>query len=176
MNGPDLAQYIRDVPDFPKSGILFKDITTLLKEPTAFREAVDRLAAPFEAAGVDVVVGMESRGFIFAAPLAYKLDAGFVPVRKLGRLPAEAVQVSYDLEYGHNTLELHRDAIQPGQRVLIVDDLLATGGTVLATMKLVEQLKGKVVGLAFLIELLYLNGRRNLVDPPPIVSLIQYGD
>lgn len=176
MNGPDLAQYIRDVPDFPKSGVLFKDITTLLKEPTAFREAVDRLAAPFESVDVDVVVGMESRGFIFAAPLAYKLDAGFVPVRKTGRLPAEAVQVSYDLEYGHNTLELHRDAIQPGQRVLIVDDLLATGGTVLATMKLVQQLGGKVVGLAFLIELLYLNGRRNLIDPPPIVSLIQYGE
>lgn len=176
MKGPDLAQYIRDVPDFPRSGILFKDITTLLKEPTAFREAIDRLAAPFESDGIDVVVGMESRGFIFAAPLAYKLDAGFVPVRKTGRLPAEAVRVSYDLEYGHNTLELHRDGIQRGQRVLIVDDLLATGGTVLATMKLVEQLGGKVVGLAFLIELLYLNGRQNLIDPPPIVSLIQYGE
>lgn len=170
----DLAQYVRDVPDFPKEGVLFKDITTLLKEPTAFREAVDRLAAPFENEGVDVVVGMESRGFIFAAPLAYRLDAGFVPVRKMGRLPAESVQVSYDLEYGHNTLELHKDAIQPGQRVLVVDDLLATGGTVLATTNLVEQLGGKVVGLAFLIELRYLNGRENLVDPPPIVSLIQY--
>ncbi|MGH2457410.1 MAG: adenine phosphoribosyltransferase [Chloroflexota bacterium] len=176
MNGPDLASYIRDVPDFPKPGVLFKDITTLLKDPTAFREAVDRLAAPFESIAVDVVVGMESRGFIFAAPLAYKLDAGFVPVRKTGRLPAEAVRVSYDLEYGHNTLELHRDAIQLGQRVLIVDDLLATGGTVLATIDLVEQLGGKVVGLAFLIELRYLNGRRNLVDPPPIVSLIEYGE
>jgi len=175
MENLDLAQYIRDVPDFPRAGILFKDITTLLKDPTAFREAIDRLAAPFEADGVDVVVGMESRGFIFAAPLAYKLDAGFVPVRKLGRLPAESVQVSYDLEYGHNTLEIHRDAIQRGQRVLVVDDLLATGGTVLATIELIKQLGGEVVGLAFLIELLYLHGRRNLVDPPPIVSLIQYG-
>ena len=172
----DLSPYIRDVPDFPQPGILFKDITTLLKDPVAFREAVDRLAAPFDGEKVDVVVGMESRGFIFAAPLAYKLGAGFVPVRKSGRLPAEAVQVSYDLEYGHNTLELHKDAIQSGQRVLVVDDLLATGGTVLATVHLVEQLGGRVVGLAFLIELLYLNGRKNLVDPPPIVSLIQYGD
>lgn len=174
MKELDLAQYIRNVPDFPRQGVMFKDVTTLLKDPTAFREAIDRLAAPFDSEDVDTVVGMESRGFIFAAPLAYKLDAAFVPVRKLGRLPAEAVRVSYDLEYGHNTLELHKDAIEPGQRVLVVDDLLATGGTVLATMKLVEQLGGRVVGLAFLIELLYLNGRKNLPNPPPIVSLIQY--
>jgi adenine phosphoribosyltransferase len=175
LNTLDLAKYIRDVPDFPQPGILFKDITPLLRERDAFREVVDRLAAAFDDENVDVVVGMESRGFIFAAPLAYKLDAGFAPVRKLGRLPAESVQVSYDLEYGHNTLEMHVDAIKPGQRVLIVDDLLATGGTVLATMKLIDQLGGKVIGLAFLVELLYLNGRKNLVDPPPIVSLIQYG-
>jgi adenine phosphoribosyltransferase len=175
LNTLDLAKYIRDVPDFPQPGILFKDITPLLRERDAFREVVDRLAAAFDDENVDVVVGMESRGFIFAAPLAYKLDAGFAPVRKLGRLPAESVQVSYDLEYGHNTLEMHVDAIEPGQRVLIVDDLLATGGTVLATMKLIDQLGGKVIGLAFLVELLYLNGRKNLVDPPPIVSLIQYG-
>ncbi len=174
MSALELEKLIRDVPDFPRQGVLFKDITTLLKNPVAFREAVDRLCKPFEAQRVDVVVGMESRGFILAAPLAYKLGAGFVPVRKLGRLPAPSVRVSYDLEYGHNTLELHRDAIEPGQRVLVVDDLLATGGTVLATIKLVEQLGGTVIGLAFLIELLYLNGRQNLIDPPPIVSLIQY--
>jgi adenine phosphoribosyltransferase len=170
----DLEPLIRTVPDFPRAGVQFKDITTLLKDATAFRMSIDRLAAPFVDARVDVVVGMESRGFIFAAPLAYKLGAGFVPVRKLGRLPAESVRVSYDLEYGHNTLELHRDAIAPGQRVLVVDDLLATGGTVLATIRLVEQLGGEVVGLAFLIELRYLRGRENLNDPPPIVSLIQY--
>lgn len=174
MSALELEKLIRDVPDFPRQGVLFKDITTLLKNPAAFREAVDRLSKPFEGQRVDVVVGMESRGFILAAPLAYNLGAGFVPVRKLGRLPAPSVRVSYDLEYGHNTLELHRDAIEPGQRVLVVDDLLATGGTVLATIKLVEQLGGTVIGLAFLIELLYLNGRQNLVDPPPIVSLIQY--
>ncbi len=174
MSALDLESLIRDIPDFPRQGVLFKDITTLLKNPVAFREAIDRLTRPFEGKDVDVVVGMESRGFILAAPLAYNLGAGFVPVRKLGRLPAPAVRVSYDLEYGHNTLELHQDAIEPGQRVLVVDDLLATGGTVLATIKLVEQLGGTVIGLAFLIELLYLNGRQNLVDPPPIVSLIQY--
>ena len=174
MDTRDLADYVRTVSDFPRPGVQFKDITTLLKNPVAFREAIDRLTQPFEDRNVDVVVGMESRGFILAAPLAYNLGAGFVPVRKLGRLPAPSVRVSYDLEYGHNTLELHQDAIEPGQRVLVVDDLLATGGTVLATMKLVEQLGGTVIGLAFLIELLYLNGRQNLVDPPPIVSLIQY--
>lgn len=175
MQNLDLARYIRDVPDFPRSGVLFKDITTLLKDADAFREAIDRLAASFEGQPIDVVVGMESRGFIFAAPLAYKLGAGLVPVRKLGRLPAESLHVSYDLEYGRNTLEIHRDAIQPGQRVLVVDDLLATGGTVLATMELVRQLGGEVVGLAFLIELLYLEGRKNLNTTLPIVSLIQYG-
>jgi adenine phosphoribosyltransferase len=170
----DLESLVRTVPDFPRAGVQFKDITTLLKDAAAFRMSIDRLSAPFVDARVDLVVGMESRGFIFAAPLAYKLGAGLVPVRKLGRLPAEAVRVSYDLEYGHNTLELHRDAIAPGQRVLVVDDLLATGGTVLATVRLVEQLGGEVVGLAFLIELRYLHGRENLKDPPPIVSLIQY--
>lgn len=170
----DLAAFIRDVPDFPRPGILFKDITTLLKDGRAFREAIDRLAAPFETFEIDLVVGMESRGFIFAAPLAYKLGAGFVPVRKVGRLPAESARVSYDLEYGSNTLEVHRDAITPGQRVLVVDDLLATGGTVNATINLVEQLGGTVVGLAFLVELLSLNGRRNLDVNLPTVSLIQY--
>jgi adenine phosphoribosyltransferase len=164
------------VPDFPRPGVQFKDITTLLKDGKALQTVIDRLTEPFVGAAVDQVVGMESRGFIFAAPLAYRLGVGFVPVRKLGRLPAEAARVSYDLEYGHNTLELHRDAIAPGARVLIVDDLLATGGTVQATMNLVHQLGGEVVGLAFLIELLYLHGRDNLVNPPPIVSLIQYAE
>jgi adenine phosphoribosyltransferase len=172
----DLAQYIRTVPDFPQPGISFKDITTLIKNAEAFRIAIDRMTEPFVGSGVDVVVGMESRGFIFAAPIAYSLGAGLVPVRKVGKLPAEAIRISYALEYGENTLEAHRDAIVPGQKVLIVDDLLATGGTVLATMDLVRRLGGSVVGLAFLIELLYLNGRRNLPDPPPIVSLIKYRD
>jgi adenine phosphoribosyltransferase len=140
------------------------------------RVAIDRLTEPFLGMGIDVVVGMESRGFILAAPLAYNLGAGFVPVRKLGRLPADAVRVSYDLEYGHNTLELHLDAIEPGQRVLVVDDLLATGGTVAATMDLIRQLGGDVVGLAFLIELTYLGARRILGNIPPIVSLIRYDD
>jgi len=170
----ELAAMIRDVPDFPKKGILFKDITTLLKEPAAFRVAMDLLAEPFVTDPIDVVVGMESRGFIFAAPLAYKLGAGFVPVRKLGRLPAEAVRVEYSLEYGSNILEMHRDAIVPGQRVLVVDDLLATGGTVLATIDLIEQLGGIVVGIGFLVELTALNGRANLQKYPKVVSILKY--
>lgn len=170
----ELAALIRDVPDFPKKGILFKDITTLLKQPEAFRMAVDLLAEPFREDKIDVVVGMESRGFIFAAPLAYKLGAGFVPVRKLGHLPAEAVRVEYSLEYGSNVLEMHRDAVEPGQRVLVVDDLLATGGTVLATINLVEQLGGVVTGIGFLVELLFLNGRANLHGYPKVVSIIQF--
>jgi adenine phosphoribosyltransferase len=176
LDTAELARFIRTVPDFPQPGISFKDITTLIKEPEAFRFAIDRLAEPFVGTGVDVVVGMESRGFIFAAPIAYTLGAGLVPVRKVGKLPAESIRISYALEYGENVLEAHRDAIVPGQKVLIVDDLLATGGTVLATMDLVRRLGGEVVGLAFLIELLYLNGRKVLVDPPRIVSLIQYHD
>jgi adenine phosphoribosyltransferase len=172
----DLNRYVRTVPDFPRAGVSFKDITTLLKDPEALRVAIDRLTEPFVGLSIDVVVGMESRGFILAAPLAYKLGAGFVPVRKLGRLPADSVRISYDLEYGHNTLELHLDAIEPGQRVLVVDDLLATGGTVLATMDLIRQLGGEVVGLAFLIELNYLGARRILGNVAPIVSLIRYDD
>src|SRR5436305_15080105 len=158
----DLTTKIREVPDFPIKGILFRDITTLLQDGEAFRAAIDELAARVADLEVDVVVGMESRGFIFAAPLAYKLGVGFVPVRKLGKLPCETVRVEYDLEYGSNTLEMHRDAIRPGQRVLIVDDLLATGGTVGATIKLVEELGGQVVGAAFLIELTDLGGRAQM--------------
>lgn len=169
----DLTTRIRDIPDFPKPGILFKDITTLLKEPEAFRAAIDGLLARIGDRKVDVVVGMESRGFIFAAPIAYKLGCGFAPVRKLGKLPWDVVSVEYDLEYGSATLEMHRDAIKPGQRVLIVDDLLATGGTVAGTIELVKQLKGEIVGLAFLIELKFLKGRERL-GGYDITTLIEY--
>jgi adenine phosphoribosyltransferase len=160
----DLRSLIREVPDFPKPGIRFYDITTLLKEPEAFREVIDRMADQVGDTKVDVVVGMESRGFIFSAPLAYKLDAGFVPVRKLGKLPAETIEVEYELEYGTATLEIHSDAIAKGQRVLIVDDLLATGGTVLGTIELVRRLGGEIAGLSFMVELSGLKGRDKLAD------------
>src|SRR5437762_9581381 len=159
-----LASLIDDVPDFPKKGILFKDITTLLKEPRAYKQSIDQLSSLVSSYKPDKVIGMESRGFIFAAPIAYLLDAGFVPVRKLGKLPGEVVSAEYDLEYGTNTLELHRDAVKPGDRVLIVDDLLATGGTVSATIELVERLHGEVVAVAFLVELMDLKGRERLLD------------
>jgi adenine phosphoribosyltransferase len=168
-----LASKIRDVPDFPKPGILFKDITTLLKEGDSFAAAIDGLLAKIGEKKIDVVVGMESRGFIFAAPIAYKLGVGFVPVRKLGKLPGDVVSVEYDLEYGSATLEMHKDAIKPGARVLIVDDLLATGGTVAGTIELVKQLKGEIVGLAFLIELAALKGREKLAGYE-IATLISY--
>lgn len=158
----ELRSLIREVPDFPKPGILFYDITTLLKVPDAFREVIDRMAEQVGKTEVDVVVGMESRGFIFSAPLAYRLGAGFVPVRKLGKLPAETIEVEYELEYGTATLEIHADAITRGQRVLIVDDLLATGGTVLGTIELVKRLGGEVSGLSFMVELGALNGRAKL--------------
>jgi len=160
----DLRAKIREVPDFPKPGILFYDITTLLKDPDAFRQVIDRMADQVKDSSVDLVVGMESRGFIFSAPLAYQLHAGFVPVRKLGKLPAETIEVEYDLEYGTATLEIHKDAIQPGQRVLIVDDLLATGGTVQGTIELVQRLGGEIAGLSFMVELTGLNGREKLGD------------
>ncbi len=158
----DLRSLIREVPDFPKPGIRFYDITTLLKQPDAFREVIDRMADQVGDARVDLVVGMESRGFIFSAPLAYKLGAGFVPVRKLGKLPAETIEVEYELEYGTATLEIHSDAIEKGQRVLIVDDLLATGGTVMGTIELVRRLGGEIAGLSFMVELSALNGRDKL--------------
>ncbi len=157
-----LEEKIRDVPDFPIKGVLFKDITTLLKDPDAYRYAIDVLVERYKDKGIEVVVGMESRGFIFAAPMAYLLGAGLVPIRKLGKLPAETVRAEYSLEYGTNTLEIHRDAIKPGQKVLVVDDLLATGGTTMATVQLVEKLGGIVVGVAFLIELTFLHGRDKL--------------
>ena len=168
----DLATRIRDIPDFPKPGILFKDITTLLKDGDSFKAAVDGMLERIGKREIDVVVGMESRGFIFGAPIAYKLGVGFVPVRKLGKLPADVVSVEYDLEYGSATLEMHKDAIAPGAKVLIVDDLLATGGTVAGTIRLVKQLKGEIVALAFLIELVALKGRDKLAGYD-IVTLIQ---
>lgn len=174
MPAPDLTAHIRDIPDFPKPGIVFKDITTLLKDGPAFRAAIDTLVEKCRPLQPDVVVGMESRGFIFGGPIAYLLGLGFVPVRKLGKLPAPAISVEYELEYGSNTLEVHRDAIQPGQRVLIVDDLLATGGTVVATLDLVQRLGGQVCGIAFLIELSFLHGRRHLKNHHQVVSLIRY--
>src|SRR5207237_9301897 len=169
----DLGPLIRDIPDFPKKGILFQCITTLLKNPRAFKQSIDRLTELVRGHAPRVVIGMESRGFIFAAPIAYLLDAGFVPVRKLGKLPGEVISTEYDLEYGTNTLELHSDAISPGDRVLIVDDLLATGGTVSATIELVERLQGQVVAVAFLVELTAPNGRHRLRNYE-VVSLIQF--
>lgn len=169
----DLAARIRDVADFPKPGILFKDITTLLKDGAAFRGAVDGLLELLGPRQVDVVVGMESRGFILGAPIAYKLGVGFVPVRKLGKLPADVVSVEYDLEYGSATLEMHRDAFAPGAKVLIVDDLLATGGTVAGTIELTKQLGGQIVACAFLIELTALHGRDKL-GGYDVVTLISY--
>jgi adenine phosphoribosyltransferase len=158
----DLAQYIRNVPDFPIEGIQFKDITTLLQNPVPFSASVEEMLAYYEDTEIDVVVGIESRGFIWGAILAYELGVGFVPVRKMDKLPAETVRAEYALEYGTATLEMHADAIQPGQRALVVDDLLATGGTAKATCELIEQLGGEVVGLAFLIELTFLPGRDKL--------------
>jgi adenine phosphoribosyltransferase len=169
----DLRAKIREIPDFPKPGILFYDITTLLKDREAFTDVIDRMADAVKDDQIDLVVGMESRGFIFAAPLAYKLGAGFVPVRKLGKLPADTIEVEYDLEYGTATLEVHRDAITSGQRVLIVDDLLATGGTAKATLDLVTQLGGHVHALAFLIELVALNGRQRLTGQT-LHTVLQY--
>ena len=169
----DLAATIRSGPDFPIEGILFYDITTMLKDPAALRESIDRLTNHYRDAGVDMVVGIESRGFIFGIPLAYQLGAGFVPVRKPGKLPAATIAESYALEYGTNFLEIHVDAIEKGQKVLIVDDLLATGGTAKATCNLVEKLGGQVVGLAFAVELTFLNGREKLQNYD-VFSLLQY--
>ncbi|WP_026369596.1 adenine phosphoribosyltransferase [Kallotenue papyrolyticum] len=169
----DLKALIRNVPDFPIPGVQFKDITTLLRDGAAFQEVIDRLVSHYQDQRVDVVVGVESRGFIFSAPVAYRLGAGLVPIRKPGKLPAATVEVEYDLEYGANTLQIHADAFSPGARVLIVDDLLATGGTIGAAAELVKRLGGEIVGLAFVIELTFLNGRERLRDYP-IVSLIQF--
>ncbi len=162
MSAEALKSHIRHVPDFPKPGILFYDVTTLLRERDGFRLAIDSLTAPYDTSRVDLVVGVESRGFILGSAVADRLGAGFVPVRKLGKLPAQTIQASYELEYGTDSLEMHRDAVAAGQRVLIVDDLLATGGTANATVQLVKQLGGDIVGVAFLIELVALGGRAKL--------------
>src|SRR5207249_3900822 len=164
---------IREVPDFPKPGILFYDITTLLKDRVAFRSVIGDLTMLYRNRNVAKVVGIESRGFILAAPLAHQLNAGFVPVRKPGKLPADSFEVKYSLEYGSNSLAIHRDAISMGERVLIVDDLLATGGTAAATVSLVRQLGGEIVGLDFLVELKGLNGRQKLTGHP-VRSVILY--
>jgi adenine phosphoribosyltransferase len=157
-----LKERIRHVPDFPKAGILFYDITTLLRDHDGFQQVIEALASPYVDARIDLVVGIESRGFILGGAIAHRIGAGFVPVRKLGKLPAQSIRVTYDLEYGSDSLEIHADAISRGQRVLIVDDLLATGGTARATADLVKQLGGTVHGLAFLIELAELNGRARI--------------
>lgn len=168
-----LKKLIREVPDFPKPGILFYDITTLLKDKTGFKQVIDALACHYQNAGIDTVLGIEARGFIFAPALAYALGAGFVPVRKPKKLPSICVSVSYDLEYGTDTLEIHKDAIKPGERILILDDLLATGGTAAATIRLAEQLGGKVIGAGFVVELTFLNGRKRLPGRD-VFSLLQY--
>jgi adenine phosphoribosyltransferase len=169
----ELKKLIREVPDFPKAGINFYDITTLLKNPEGLRQTVDALSAEFEGAQIDTVIGVEARGFIFAPALAYHLGAGFVPVRKPKKLPAECASISYDLEYGQDTLEIHRDAIGDGHRVLIADDLLATGGTARAVCDLVEGLGGKIEGLVFVVELEFLPGRKKL-EGYDVRSLIKY--
>jgi adenine phosphoribosyltransferase len=173
MELSELKAKVRDIKDFPTEGILFKDITTLLREPRAFKCVLDELATAFIQSRVELVVGIESRGFIFGGALAHELGAGFVPVRKLGKLPGKTIEIEYELEYGRDALAMHEDAIQKGQRVLVVDDLLATGGTMAATLRLVEQAGGTVVGVAFLIELAFLRGRKKLPGYP-ITSLIVY--
>ena len=162
MNATDLQAKIRSIPDFPIQGILFRDITPILQDPVSLKAAIDMMAAAYTNAKVDVVVGIEARGYILGAPVAYQLGAGFVPVRKPGKLPYDKISVDYALEYGTNTLEMHKDAVAGGHRVLVVDDLLATGGTASAVRQMVEKLGGSIVGFAFLIELAALNGRAKL--------------
>ncbi len=169
----DLKKIVRDIPDFPKPGIVFKDITTLLKDREAFKYAIDKMVERYKGEDIDVIVGIESRGFIFGPILAYHLNAGFIPVRKPGKLPAETVTESYDLEYGKDSVEMHKDSINPNNKVLIVDDLLATGGTAQATAKMIEKLEGIVIGFAFLIELEFLKGR-DKIKKYSIFSLIKY--
>jgi adenine phosphoribosyltransferase len=173
LNSDQLKLLIREVPDFPKKGILFYDITTLLKDKAGYATLIDVLAERYIGKGVDLILGMEARGFIFGPALAYRLSAGFVPVRKPGKLPAATERVEYDLEYGSNILEVHKDAIEKGQRVLIVDDLLATGGTAEATAKLATQLGADIAGLAFVVELDFLKGRDKL-KPYDVYSVLHY--
>jgi adenine phosphoribosyltransferase len=169
----ELKKLIREIPDYPKPGIVFYDLTTLLKDKNGFRTLIEKLCAHYAGRTVDLVAGIEARGFIFAPALAYRLGAGFVPVRKPKKLPWKTAQVSYQLEYGADALEIHQDAVRPGQRVLVCDDLLATGGTAAATVKLVRQLGGDVIGAGFAVELNFLNGRARLAGLD-VFSLIQY--
>lgn len=168
-----LKSTIRSIPNFPKKGIVFRDITTLLKDPKALRLVIDLFYEEYRDKSISKVVSVESRGFIFGATLAYKLQAGFLPIRKKGKLPADTVQQQYALEYGTDSMEIHTDAIQPGDRIIVHDDLLATGGTIEAACKLVERLEGEIVGLSFLIELSFLNGRER-IKQYPIQTLITY--
>jgi adenine phosphoribosyltransferase len=169
----ELKTHIRNIPDFPKEGIGFKDITTLLKDPEAFKRSVDVMAEQYADKNIDKIVGIESRGFIFGAALAYKLGVGFIPVRKPGKLPADTLSEEYELEYGTDRIEIHRDAVSAGEDVLLVDDLLATGGTAEATVRLLEKLDARIQGVAFLIELTFLDGRRRL-SSYPVTSIIQF--
>ena len=173
MDARMLRDYIVEVPDFPKPGISFKDITPILKTPEAYRFVIDRMHDEFKDAGVDLVLGIESRGFFFAAPLAMRLGKGFIPVRKPGKLPRERISASYALEYGVDALEVHRDAIRDGQKCILVDDVLATGGTIAACAQLVRKLGGEVVGVVFLMELTFLSGREKL-EGEKVFSVVQY--
>lgn len=169
----EISQIIRDIPDFPKQGVIFKDITPLLRHPEAFKKVIDWMIEPHLNEGIDIIVGVESRGFMFASPAAYKLGAGVVPVRKPGKLPWKTLEASYQLEYGVDRLQIHQDAITPGQKVLILDDVLATGGTAEATSSLVKKLGGEIVEACFLIELSFLKGRDKLPGIP-VRSLLQF--
>jgi len=169
----DLKQHIRNVPDFPKAGILFYDITTLLRDPLGFKTTIDLLATPYTGQGIDAVVGIESRGFILGAAVAERIGAGFIPIRKPGKLPAKAIKETYDLEYGKDALEIHEDAVTKGQRILIVDDVLATGGTAAAAVQLIRKLGGQLHGLAFLIELLFLSGKEKIAAEN-VYSVLKY--
>lgn len=169
----DLKKYIRDVPDFPQRGVMFRDITTLIKEPKAFRFVIDRLVEQYRNVKIDKIVSVEARGYIFGGALAYALGCGLVPVRKQGKLPAETIRLEYDLEYGKNVIEIHKDGIKKGEKVLTLDDVLATGGTMLATCKMVEMLGGIVVGCAFVANLTYLPGTKTLKEYS-VFSVIEY--
>jgi adenine phosphoribosyltransferase len=176
LDADGLRGLIRSIPDFPEPGVDFKDITTLLSDPVGFASTVELLAEPFRTAGIEIVVGVEARGFVFSAPVAHALGAGLVPIRKPGKLPSKIDSVTYELEYGGGTLEIHADAIPRGARCLIVDDVLATGGTANAAVQLVERQQGVVVGLAFLAELDFLGGREKVGSSAPLVALIHYAD
>jgi adenine phosphoribosyltransferase len=169
----DLKKYIRDIPDFPQKGVMFRDITTLLKEPAPFKYVIDTIVDKYKDSRIDKLVSVEARGYIFGGVIAYRLNCGFIPVRKPGKLPAETVALEYTLEYGKNIIEMHKDAIESGERVLVFDDVLATGGTVQATCKLIEKLGGQVVGCVFISDLTYLKGSEKLKDYE-VFSLVQY--